>query len=122
MKILLDHSAPMNLARHLADHEVKHTTQLGCGEILNGELLKIAEASGSELMITAYKNIPHQQNLAQSNLAQLQLSTNNWPLLQPYIPLVVQAVDQIKPAERRQVFCGQFVPRKAKRPSGPSVP
>ena len=112
----------MNLARYLAHHEVKHTTQLGWGGIMNGELLKIAEASGFQLLVTADKNIPHQQNLAGCNIAQLQLSTNNWPLVKQYIPDVVQAVDRIKPGELRKVFCGMFVPRRAKRHPGPSLP
>lgn len=116
MKILLDHSAPMNLARCLTGHEVWHTTQLGWGELVNGELLKAAEGDGFQLIITADKNIPQQQQLDRCKLALLELSTNNWPLMKGYISDIVQAVEQIKPCQFLKVFCGVFIPRRFVRP------
>jgi hypothetical protein len=105
----------MSLARYLTKHVVIHTTQLGWGEIANGALLKIAEANGFQLIITSDKNIPLQQNLAECNMAQLQLSTNNWPLMISHIPAIVDAVNETKAGEFRKVFCGRFVPRKSRR-------
>jgi hypothetical protein len=37
----------------------------------------------------------------------------------PHIPAIVQAVEEIKLGEFREVFCGRFVPRKFRKPFGP---
>ena len=42
----------------------------------------------------------------------LALSTNNWPMMQPHIRAIVQAVNTVKPGEVKSVFCGKFVQRK----------
>jgi hypothetical protein len=108
----------MGLARHFLGHDVKHTSQLGWGEVSNGNLLKLAEADGYRLMITADKNIPWQQSVAGRLLGILTLSTNNWPLMQPHIPAILEAVDAVAPGEVVPVNCGKFIPRKLRKPPG----
>ena len=106
----------MGLARHLPQHDVKHTSQLGWGELSNGNLLRLAEADGYRLMITADQSIPWQQSVVGRLLGILTLSTNNWPIMQPHIGAITQAVEEVKPGEVRSVYCGSFVPRKHRNP------
>jgi hypothetical protein len=38
----------------------------------------------------------------------LALSTNNWGLMKPHVAAIVQAVEEVKPGEVRNLFCGRF--------------
>lgn len=64
MRVLFDKSAPNGLIRHLEGHAVSTAEELGWGRLQNGDLLEAAEKAGSELFLTADKNLRYQQNLA----------------------------------------------------------
>ncbi len=116
MKILLDQSAPRNLAHLLQGDEVKHTAQLGWEEIVNGTLLKLAVDNGYDLLITADQNLPYQQKSdAYTSIGILALSTNNWNLLKPHIPTILAAIEQVKRGEIVNVFVGKFVPSRFRK-------
>ena len=112
MKILLDQSAPRNLARVLAKHEFAHTAQLGWEEVTNGKLLKLAEENGYNLLITADQSIPYYNVMAGRLIGILALSTNNWNLMKPHVEAIVQSVEQVKPGEVMNLLVGKFVPSK----------
>ena len=76
MRILFDHNTPRQLRRHLVGHDV---------------------------VITADKNIPHQQNLGLRNLALIVLGANRWPLIEPRIEDIRNALEGIQPGEVREV-------------------
>jgi hypothetical protein len=48
----------------MPDHDMKHKSQLGWEELANGELLKMAEDNGYNLLITADQNRPYQNSVA----------------------------------------------------------
>lgn len=118
MKVLLDHNAPKGLLRHLSAHEAKHTSQLGWQDLFNGDLLNALEANGYRVLITADQNIEYQNTLAGRPIGLLQLSTNNWPIMQTHIAAIVQTVDQVKPGEVLKLFCGKFRRRQLADPLG----
>ena len=103
MRILFDHNAPRQLRRHLVGHDVDVAEERGWATLVNGALLDRAEEAGYEVVITADKNMPYQQNIASRSLALIVLSANRWPLIEPRIEDVRGALEGIQPGEVREV-------------------
>ena len=79
MRILFDHNAPRQLRRHLVDHDVDVAEERGWATLVNGELLDRAEEAGYEVVITADRNMPYQQNIGPPKLrALIVLGANRW--------------------------------------------
>ena len=81
MRLLFDQNVPAPLARLLPEHEVSTADRMGWSELSNGVLLAAAEAAGFAVMVTADKNIRHQQNLAGRTIGILVLPTQNMAVL-----------------------------------------
>jgi len=62
------------------------------GKLKNGELLSAAEAAGFEVLITADKNLQHQQNLSTRKIAIIELPTNRLRLVADYSSQVNDAL------------------------------
>lgn len=69
MKVLLDEMLPAGIAGLLPDHEVVTVQHAGFKGLKNGELLRRAVASGYQVLLTADRNLPAQQNVAVSGIA-----------------------------------------------------
>jgi hypothetical protein len=81
-----------------------HTAvKMGWGELENGDLLRVAEAAGFDLLIICDKNLQHQQNLAARKLAILELWTNHRPTLEKHWLLIRQVVEALRPGEYRSL-------------------
>lgn len=93
MLILFDHGTPAPLALFLTEHIVRKTKDLGWDTLANGELLKVAEEAGFELLLTTDKNIRYQQNLTGRKIAILVLANPRWPVVRRYVQRVVRAVN-----------------------------
>ncbi|MGC2660173.1 MAG: hypothetical protein WA324_19615 [Bryobacteraceae bacterium] len=89
------------------------------GRVANGKLLKLAEDSGYNLLITEDQNMPYQNPVAGRLIGILAFSTNNWGLMKPHVAAIVQAVGEVKPGEIQNLFCGRFVPAKHRGAGGP---
>jgi len=48
---------------HLAGQEVSTAYEMGWSNLQNGDLIKVAESNGFELLITTDKNLKYQQNI-----------------------------------------------------------
>jgi predicted nuclease of predicted toxin-antitoxin system len=68
LRVLLDHNLDRRLKQHLPDHEVSTTFEMGWADLLNGELLTIAQEQ-FDVMLTSDTNIQHQQNLTKYTIA-----------------------------------------------------
>ena len=79
MRILFDQGTPVPLRRSLSGHDVATTYELGWSTVTNGDLIRLAEQEGYELLITTDTNLRYQQNLKDRNLAILVLTTTSWP-------------------------------------------
>ena len=93
MLILFDHGTPAPLAPFLTEHTVRKTKDLGWDTLTNGELLKVAEEAGFELLLTTDKNIRYQQNFTGRKIAILVLANPRWPVVRRYVQRVVSAVN-----------------------------
>ena len=95
MRILLDHSVPRPLKNNLPGHDTDTAAERGWHELHNGELLDMAETDGYELLITADRQMPFQQNFARRSMSILILTTNSWPVLRQRLDDVNRAVNAI---------------------------
>jgi hypothetical protein len=64
MLILFDHVTPRGIARFLPGHTVTKAKDRGWDRLSNGDLLAEAERAGFDVLLTADKNMRHQQNLS----------------------------------------------------------
>lgn len=103
MLILLDHSAPRALRRHLVGHTVHTAVEKGWDRLPDDRLISPAQQSGCQLLITADQGIRYQQNPAAIRIAVIVLMPNNWRLLRPRVDDIIAAVNVIGPWEYRAV-------------------
>jgi len=103
LRILLDQSVPRAVGRLLAGHEVGWAADRGWQELLNGELLKVAEEAGFAALVTADQSIRYQQNLDGRQLALVVLTTNNWRVLRENSGLIADAVNRVQPGSYEEV-------------------
>lgn len=104
MKLLLDENLPRKLAREFAPHEVFTVADMGWQGKANGELLASLLDKGFDTLITADKNLQHQQNFDKYPIPVIVLHARliTYPDLQPVLPKVLSL-------------------RKANLPTGPHV-
>jgi hypothetical protein len=73
--ILLDNNAPRGLARALTGHTVTEARERDWATLKNGDLLRVAEEAGFDVMVTSDKSIKHQQNLEGRKIALVVLNS-----------------------------------------------
>jgi hypothetical protein len=97
MLILLDQGTPVGIRHALTRHIVKTAREQGWSTLLNGELLRAAEETGFDVLLTTDTNLPLQQNLEGKKLAVVVLSKNRWKLIRAALPQIAAAVESVKP-------------------------
>jgi predicted nuclease of predicted toxin-antitoxin system len=116
VKVLFDHNLPHKLRASLdtlAKHDIVTASYMGWGDLKNGELLRIAEENGFEVLVTDDQGLLYEQNLTRRRLAIVALSTNNWPIVKNYSAEILAAIDSAAPGSFQTVKCGTFSRRKA---------
>lgn len=103
MLILFDQGTPLPIRSYLQGHTVRTAYQQGWDKLKNGELLAAAENAGFELFVTTDKNIRYQQNLNKRKISVLVLGRQQWPHVQAYIQLVVDAVNSTQPGSFKEL-------------------
>ena len=96
MRILFDQGTPVPLRRFLTDHEVATAYERGWSSVTNGDLIRLAELNGFELLITTDTNLRYQQNLQGRSLTILVLTTTSWPRIRLATGSIVAAIRGIK--------------------------
>ena len=98
MRIVFDKNVPVGVRRFLSKHEVRTFVEMQWHpQLENGELLKVAEASGFDVMVTSDQNIGHQQNLTGRKLALVVLGSNIWPVVRDHGAAIAAKVDAATP-------------------------
>ena len=103
MKILLDECVPQQLCKSFGNDNCYAAHSAGFGGKKNGELLKLAEEAGFDVLITVDRGLLYQQSLSGRKLSVVIFHTKSNKLadLLPYIGSCLEALSQIQP--------GQFV-------------
>ena len=112
MRILFDQGVPRGLTASLQGHQVTEARKLNWERISNGELLKVAEASGFDLLVTTDKNVRYQQNLSDRKIAIVVLGQSPWWLVSQHLDAIVAAVN----AAKQGSFVEIDMPLPLKRP------
>jgi len=97
MRILFDQGAPVPIAAYLREHTVKTALEQGWDTLVNGELLRVAEEAGYDVLLTADNNLAYQQNLKGRKIAIVVLSGNRWRVVQRMIRRIVAAINNAEP-------------------------
>ena len=111
MMILLDECVPVQVAGAFPGHEVHSATDHRWRGVSNGELLRLAEEKGFDLLIVADKNMRHQQNLSGRRVAILELWTNHRPTLDRNLHHIAAAVERTVPGEYLELTAPAYFPR-----------
>lgn len=85
-RILLDECIPRPLAASLYNHQVRTVPQMGWASIVNGKLIKLAEAE-FDVFITVDNGLVYQQNLKSTSLGFIVLRTSS-NRLEDLLPLL----------------------------------
>ncbi len=94
MRILLDHNVPIGAREFLAGHEVFTILEMQWPpQIENGDLIKAAEASAFDILVTSDQNIRYQQDLTQRRLAFVVLGSNIWPVVRNHGRAIAAAIE-----------------------------
>jgi hypothetical protein len=102
-RVLLDHCVPRRVRDALVHCETATAFQRGWAELKNGALLKAAEDSGFDVLITADKKLRYQQQPSGRRIAVLELPTNSLPALLPHFSAIRDAVNRIRRCEYIQL-------------------
>jgi hypothetical protein len=103
MRILFDHGTPSGIAGSLAGHEVTEAIERGWDRISNGDLLKVAEAAGFDLLLTTDKRIRYQQNLTGRKIAIVVLGNSTWRIVRLYLERIALSVNAATPGSYAEV-------------------
>lgn len=103
MRILFDQGVPRGLTRCLEDHHVTEARRLQWDKQSNGELLRLAEDAGFELLVTTDKNVRYQQNLSTRRISILVLGQSPWWLVSQHLSAIVSAVNAATPGSFAEV-------------------
>jgi hypothetical protein len=96
--VLLDECVPWPIHKLLGEHVCKTAQQCGWGGTKNGDLLRLAEKN-FDVFITSDQNIRYQQNLADRQIAILELSTNDMRRIQAAVDLIRAAIEKLQKNE-----------------------
>jgi hypothetical protein len=96
--VLLDEHLPRLLARELPGHDVRTVSAEGWAGVLNGELLRRAEAAGFEVFVTADRALEFQQSLPARGLGFVILETRSTKLdvLRQLAPALRDALEVVE--------------------------
>ena len=112
MKVLLDENIDHGLRKLLGQHDVVTVTYMRWTGLKNGELLRIAEDSGIEVLLTGDQTLTFEQNLTGRRLAIVALSAIQLPIIKKNLPQIIAAIDNAAPGSFQAVDCGTFSRKK----------
>jgi hypothetical protein len=103
MRVLFDHGTPSGIARSLSGHDVTEAIERGWDRISNGELLKVAEAAGFDVLLTTDKGIRYQQNLTGRKIAIVVLGNSTWRVVRLYLDRIALVIADATPGSYAEV-------------------
>lgn len=98
MRILLDEGVPKIIQRRLTKLSIFNVEDMGWRGIKNGALLDLM-AGQFQVLITADKNLPFQQNLKRRLISAIIIPANDVPTVVELLPEIEQALATIAPGE-----------------------
>jgi hypothetical protein len=103
VKVLLDEMLPAAVAGLLPGHAVTTAKVAGYTGLLNGELMRRAAADGFDVLVTADRNLPAQQNIQASALAVVLVRGSRMADIEPQAARIRVAVAGVRPGSVTRV-------------------
>jgi hypothetical protein len=103
VRILFDQGTPVPLRRSLNGHVVATAYELGWSTVTNGDLIRLADQEGYELLITTDTNLRYQQNLRSRSIPILVLTTTSWPRIRQVTSEIQAAVAAITAGDYQEL-------------------
>jgi len=97
VKVLLDEMLPIGVAQLLPGHDVTTVKAAGFTGLTNGELLRRAAASGYDVLLTADRNLPEQQDISATPVAVVLVPGNRLAEIAPRSEEIDEAVRVARP-------------------------
>jgi predicted nuclease of predicted toxin-antitoxin system len=119
MRILLDHNVPLPLRRYLSKHEVLTANYLGWYDKKNGVLLKLAEESKFDLLVTCDTSMRYQQRIVGRKIGILAITQTHWTSIKQEIEQICLTIDKIVPGSYQEFVISPH--RTKERDSGLSL-
>jgi hypothetical protein len=69
----------------------------------NGDLLRVSEAAGFDVLLTTDKNFAFQQSLKERKIAIVVPGNPQWPVARPHVQSIVAAVNAATPGSYAEV-------------------
>ncbi|MEO8084427.1 MAG: hypothetical protein ABI780_11440 [Ardenticatenales bacterium] len=100
MRVLLDACVPATLRSRIVDHVVSTATEMGWGDLDNGDLLD-AMADQFDALVTVDKRLPKQQHTAHRSfgVVVLRARSNRLADLLPLVDKLCVTLDGLQPGE-----------------------
>ena len=92
MRILFDNGTPAPLRRYLEGHSVDLAAERGWAQIANGNLLRLAEQEGYDMLISNDSDFAKQGNLRSDRIRVIVIQRFNWPISPDGIRAIVEAI------------------------------
>jgi hypothetical protein len=112
VKVLLDENLDHALRKLLGPNEVVTVTYMGWTGLQNGALLRAAEESGMDVLLTGDQSLTYEQNLAGRRLAVVALSAIQLPIIKENLEKIIAAIEAAAPGSFQAVDCGTFSRRR----------
>jgi hypothetical protein len=98
LRILFDKNVPVGARSFLTNHQVFTFAEMGSpDQLANGELLRMAEQAGFDVMVASDQNVLYQQNLAGRKISLIVLGSNIWPIVEQHSAAITAAVGSAIP-------------------------
>jgi hypothetical protein len=108
LKVLLDENVPHDLRPFLRHHDTFTAAFVGYAGLKNGKLLDAAEADGFQVLATADKTLHYEHNMSGRKIALISLSAVSWPVIEPHVGKIIDAVDHAAQGSFTRVDVGRF--------------
>jgi hypothetical protein len=76
---------------------------MGWKGLKNGDLLRVAEEAGIEVLLTSDANLKYQQNWLKRRIAVVTLSDNHWPAIERNLTRIAKALSRAVPGTFQSV-------------------
>ena len=106
MKVLLDEMLPAAVAGLLPDHALTTVKAAGYAGLLNGELMRRAVADGYDVLVTADRNLPSQQNVPASGISVILVRGSRMADIGPQAARIEAAAAVVRPGTVTRVEPG----------------
>lgn len=101
MRVLIDECLPRQLKGWLsAVHDAFTVQEAGWANVKNGNLLRLANEAGFDVLVTADKNMYYQQSFAGLRISAIVVPSNRKTLVQKSVPALVQSIGRASTGQK----------------------